>query len=482
MLRLTQLEYYWRIPTDWQVVYRLEWITEARDMDWTAPSHGEVRDTHVAYILGTGGEVETEHFIEDAPSDTKSTIVGLCVYGCNATLMGLSEEEEEAPGINLPLDEGTGLSARKKLHLAFYSSEDDPIGSLSLTWDHNVLQLYEVDSDVPLGSFSVPDVEYFSNHSLQVQGVAEGQSTLKWQYDRHSGENTMRDVITVRVGEPEIRLLVSPSACDGEEVPVRVLISPTSAVPTQVKMWMDTPEKVKNYGNLCKELSHVEPGTDQLNWVIPNARWYATQSDFCNDAAPYRLCCEVTFQSNVVAKTERIFMAAAVSLNCADARAKPVSVFSGEIAIHAEEYLPKRWRATVSQGTFVRDVKATIENNVSPNSQFYALTVAEETYHKTQQYENPNHPILQNYWSADDIMYQLTHLQNQPRYFYGGTKAAAEEAARREWKRLQLVKRKEDNERLEYPNPDRCLLEKEAKDAVGSTYRLKMKCAYPWCK
>jgi hypothetical protein len=474
-LRLGQLEYFWRFQSEEGVVYRLEWLTETRD--FYSQERGEILAQHVFYILGDGGVMETPHYVEDAPPGPRSSITYLSVYGCNATLEGLPEAEEESPGISLDLDSETGQTERKRHFLDFYSNEDDPIGSLNLAWDHSKIQVYEVDSEVPLSSYQASAEEANGDtHCLEVQGIDAGQSALEWKYSRSGGQTTMKDVITIRAGEPKVVLYAPAAACDGNSIPITVYCFPTNLTPTQIQVSWELSAGNVSYGNPAGDYIQIDPGSDQYHWTIPNARWYATQTDHCNDTAFYNLRCKVSYPNNSPIETDRTLIVDAAS-KCAYGSANPYDFFSGEIDIQTEQIGPYRWKATVSQGTFVRDVKARINIQVSPDSQFYNLVVAEENFHKTQQFENPNHPIIKNYWKAEDVMTELQKLAP----FYGATEKEAKASARREWERVQKQKVKEDQDRFLYPKPDRCAIEKEAKDAVGASYRLKMKCAYPAC-
>jgi hypothetical protein len=265
------------------------------------------------------------------------------------------------------------------------------------------------------------------------------------------------------------------TACDGEEVPITISVFPKHIAPSQIQVLRSGLAGNSNYGNPAGELSEAEIGSDQYHWKIPNARWYATQSNHCNDAASYTFGCRVSFPGRPITDIYQTLTVDAVS--CAVARVIPDTYFSGEIEVHTEQE-GSQWKATVSQGTFVRDLKAKIDISVPTTSQFYAMNLAEEEYHKYMQYENPDHPILKNYWKAEDVM---TELQAKAP-FYGDTEEEAKENAKGEWNALRDRYVRTEGERLAYPNPDYCAIEREAKEAVGASYRYKMQCAYPACQ
>ena len=279
--------------------------------------------------------------------------------------------------------------------------------------------------------------------------------------------------ITITV--PRVRIVAPDMVCDGEEAILDIQYRPNTLVPVNVEVWWELPGDVINYGNPANELIQIIQDGGQLRWKIPNARWYSNQPGHCNSTAVYHLRARVTFQNDLVAEsTVRPFV---VDTDCIMGSADTFHYYSGDIDIHTEFDRP-RWKATIMQGTFHRDVRAATTVIVPRNSQFYTTIVAEENFHK-QQAENPNHPILKDFWTVEEVMTKLK-LQEP---FYGATEATARQAALSALERVKDNIRTETKRRFVYPSAVRCSLEREAKTAanVQASYRFRLECAYPLC-
>ena len=170
---------------------------------------------------------------------------------------------------------------------------------------------------------------------------------------------------------------------------------------------------------------------------------------------------------------------------CITGRVDAFQYFSGDIVITTTQISPTNWEATVTQGTFQRDVQALLNMSCPTNSQFYNMVLNEELYHRDMQFENPSHSLLSAYWLPANVMANVTALEP----YIGATEQAAISAATNSFDfyyNAEVVR--SINEALTepaypgaYPGDVRCALEAEAKTAAGASHCMKIECTYPNC-
>lgn len=167
---------------------------------------------------------------------------------------------------------------------------------------------------------------------------------------------------------------------------------------------------------------------------------------------------------------------------CVDGSAQPIQYFSqyfsGDIVINATQVFSDVWHATISPGTFQRDVRAKVWWNTPTNSQYYSMVCGEEIYHRYAQLQNSSHPILKDDWLATNVL-AATMAQGP---FTRATEREARQNAREAFE-LQLATEEQRSISAVFacPSAVRCALETEAKNAVGASHREAMPCTYPLC-
>ena len=151
------------------------------------------------YLMGDGcGTGQASFSVVGLPDCATNS--PLHIFGVNATLAGVAENEEEAPG---------GFIADRTIHTnasraALTLEACGPYGSsgdLVLSWNPSVVQVYASPTGgTALAQYSVPFAE-FNSTNLYVEGIAPGINTLSWSY---SGQSDCVDVIKVTVVKVEI--------------------------------------------------------------------------------------------------------------------------------------------------------------------------------------------------------------------------------------------------------------------------------------
>lgn len=278
--------------------------------------------------------------------------------------------------------------------------------------------------------------------------------------------------------------LASSYACDGEEVDVDLILTPISVKGhiTSVQWQATEPVDVTNYGSPSGQgLTFSQRSADITEWKIDNARWYANQQDLCNDTAEWEI--EATYEiagshscSTDYDPTTVVTFTASASAGtgaCLDGKAWVDSLWSGSIQINTQQLPNGQWEATISQGTWQRDVQASSWWSAPANSQYYNMVKDEEQFHEGQ-YEGTTSTIFDDLWDDQIVMADAT--ANQP--FVAATEAAARQAAE---SAFNTARQNEEYRSYLLHAARLCPKEQEAKTAAGSSHRVAMPCTYPNC-
>lgn len=279
------------------------------------------------------------------------------------------------------------------------------------------------------------------------------------------------DVIVIKV---EIDL-AHPQSCDGGQVNVDLLVTPESAKEylSNVQFTATKPDGGTTFDNPDGQgITISQRSSDITEWRIDNVRWYSTQSDHCNVISDYHIAATYSIDGSQchIAPVTITADATFGTTGCIYGDAWATKHWSGDIEINTVEMTPGVWEATISQGTFVRDVDAVSITAVLGNSQYYDMVNIEEQTH-VGQYEGTSSVLLNDLWDAQKVMNNATAVQP----FVADSEEEAEQAARTRF---------EDSKRLELISSGiqldqrRCELEIEAKTAAGSSHRVAMPCAY----
>ncbi len=317
----------------------------------------------------------------------------------------------------------------------------------------------------------------FNGTTLYGEGISPGTTTLNWTY---SAQTNCTDSIQVSTIKVEI-VPAQSQACDGEQVDVDLVVTPSSAKShlSAVQFAATKPGGGTQFDNPAGQgITISQRSSDITEWRIDNVRWHSTQADHCNATAAYEIKATYNIGSSQCETVPVTFMADFSLGVCVDGAAQPIQYFSGDIVINRMQLSSNLWHATISPGTFQRDVQANAWWNIPANSQYYSMVSGEEIYHRDSQLQNPSHSILKDYWLATNVL--AATMAQEP--FTGATEQVARQNARDAFQ-LQVAAEVQRSISAVFPYPGtiRCALETEAKNAVGASHRVAMPCTYPLC-
>ena len=134
------------------------------------------------------------------------------------------------------------------------------------------------------------------------------------------------------------------------------------------------------------------------------------------------------------------------------------------------------WETTLTQGSFIRDMQASIWLNVPVNSQYFIMIRDEEQYHAQQQMENSNHARWGTAFIVANVMNSIQANEPYTHTDEIQSLVLAQHA-------FLAARNSEEQRSYNYLNglDIICADETEAKAAVDATHRLAMPCAYPNC-
>lgn len=134
------------------------------------------------------------------------------------------------------------------------------------------------------------------------------------------------------------------------------------------------------------------------------------------------------------------------------------------------------YSATIAAGNFRRSIATTSSGgSFPPASQYYGMMMAEESFHAGQ-FKGTNSTIFSNLWLSQSVL----NAANAGGPYVGSSSDEARNAAQYSFNQATTIVENEGNI-IASSTAYRCAAEKEAKIAVGSSYRAKLKCTYPSC-
>ena len=266
--------------------------------------------------------------------------------------------------------------------------------------------------------------------------------------------------------------------CDGLRVDIDLIVTPEDGKNyiASIELVALVPEGVTNYGNPEGEGLTFSQRGDITQWQIDNTRWYSIQPCHCNYDSVWEIKATYSFgESN--STTNTVTFKASAGPDCVNGRAEPDNIWSGDIEITTVQLPDGKWQATITYGTFHRNVVGTLKVFCEYESQYYNMVQAEEVFH-VGQYEGTTSTILNHLWNAQLVMADAT--ATQPEAF---TQDGAITLARNAFIAALVSEeyRSAGHMMDSPPHPTRCAAENEAKSAIGASYRLTMPCAYPEC-
>ena len=136
------------------------------------------------YLEGDGCGTGNATFTIDGPPGC-GTNTPIHVFGVNATLDGIIEQDEESPG-GFIADSTTHTNAPRTLLTLDACGSAGSSGNLVLTWDSAVVRIYTAASGgSALAQVSIP-FSGFNGTNLYVEGIAPGSNTISWGYSEQS--------------------------------------------------------------------------------------------------------------------------------------------------------------------------------------------------------------------------------------------------------------------------------------------------------
>ena len=190
------------LPSDWNGLMRLSLSGAAAF--WT-PTGGvpivlgstvftNAQLPQTIYLMGDGcGTGQASFSVVGLPDCV--TNIPLQIFGVNATLAGVAENEEKAPG-GFIADRTAHTNASRTALTLDACGPYGSSGNLVLSWDPSVVQIYaSATGGTAMAQYSVPFAE-FNTTNLYVEGIALGINILSWSY---SGQPDCADVIQVTV-------------------------------------------------------------------------------------------------------------------------------------------------------------------------------------------------------------------------------------------------------------------------------------------
>ena len=405
-------------------------------------------------------------------ADIRAAFQTLCL---DVELDGMDESEEENPGLFL----GNALVhdvPRAPCRLKTRPKIVGPLpGDLNLTWDPDVLHVYSAggaSTGDPLDNVVVP-LANFPDMDLWVEGIDAAETDLVLRWNASEAGKDIAHVIC-----HEVCIAFSDNTpCDGIPVTVDLDIRPASVASRfQQAEWTVTTDigttVFENPAGRGIELTPVA-GTP-TRWLIDNARWYESPAFPCARTSTYVLQAECSFGE--FSRTARSYLTVSVETNYLNGSFKQTNYWSGIVDISTAETSNGMWVATVSQGSFRRNIQGTVTVIGPTTSQFYAMILAEENAH-AQQYGNPGSAIIADLWDPLRVMATIAVFQAQAP-FVSTNAAVARDLA---WDAYELA-RQAENKRSAAEDHDRtCALEAEAKQSAGSSHCMIMECTYPGC-
>ena len=278
----------------------------------------------------------------------------------------------------------------------------------------------------------------------------------------------------------------SATTCDGTpNIQVSVVPIPnTLAVAELAKFGVITLTSktvTKDFGN--------EEGTSDLNFTaldanfqatIDHAIWYKTAAAGCNYFSTHLIQGQaqvdgINVNTPMAGKPDAKLT---TNLKCINGKAIVVKAFAGAPQLaFGPGMLANSVRCVVSGwGTFARDVQAEASWWGPATSQFMPFVIAEENFHKTNQFENPKHPLMVDLYDPKLVMNGAAAL------WWDGPNAAVSQAmVMQAFVGLCNAEFMRSSAFFSYPSPRRCALEKEAKQNTGIKFGFNFKCAYPLC-
>ncbi len=295
------------------------------------------------------------------------------------------------------------------------------------------------------------------------------------------------DDVTVQALTGFTITLVKTTVCDGEPADIRLEPVPATIPRSDFTaclagVTLTSRPRVTSLGNpLGTTTLTFDPISANAESKIQKAIWYSTQASHCNNDSQYEISGSLVVNGRTINSTNKPTFTASASLgsgNCFDGSAGPTQYFTGTPQISAQQLPNGSWQGTIAQGTFVRAMVARPVWSGPSTSQFMAMIIAEEVFHQGQ-IEGTSSNILIDLWRAERVISAV--IAAGP--YISGTKSGAEALVRASFVAAENNEITQSNRTAFAPNATsrRCAVEREAKNAAGSSFRVAMKCTYTFC-
>ena len=283
-------------------------------------------------------------------------------------------------------------------------------------------------------------------------------------------------------------LKTNKTYCDGDEAPIKIVPVPNTLKPAELaafgKITLYSETKNKFVGNPAnKEKVDFDDLDANYNSKVQNCYWYSSDlkgfCNFvgCNGISSHMLRAKAKVNGNDALSFNDPELKISIVAPCIEGFTKAVQTFTGSPSFKLSVAIIGRVKVNVlvvdDEGNLTRDPKGkVVTKKCNPNSQFKKYIDDEGDYH-VGQIEGVNGTICADLWLVANVMTNLRNLQGK-----GWLNAAAANQAALTAITLENVR---CNNLMTYPQPKRCALEKEAKNATGIKYGYNYKCAYCQC-
>jgi hypothetical protein len=295
------------------------------------------------------------------------------------------------------------------------------------------------------------------------------------------------DDVTVQALTGFTITLLQTTVCDGEPAqlrlePVPANISRSDFTACLAGVTLTSRPRNTSLGNpLGTTTLTFDPLNANAESKIQKAIWYSTQASHCNNDSQYEISGSLVVDGRTINSTNKPTFTASASVGgggCFDGSAGPTQYFTGTPQISAQLLPNGSWQGTIAQGTFARAMVSSAVWSGPATSQFMNMIIAEELFHKGQ-IEGTTSNILIDLWRAERVI----NAVNAAGPYIAATQSGAIALVQASFQAARNNEITQSNQTAFTANTTsrRCAVEREAKNAAGSSFRVAMKCTYTFC-
>ena len=324
--------------------------------------------------------------------------------------------------------------------------------------------------------------------TIKSTATKPGETKLKVKYTIE-GVSTTKEIKIITLGI-EITSFSKINVCDGDPVDVFFSYLPAGVSADEFagcvkNLTVKTRPSVPSFGNPNKSTKLPMGRVDiarkkaKINAVF----WYSTEQGHCNQLSLYKIKMkgECSYSSGIVESKERLLMSDA-SKSCIDGVASAVPPYFSSypnVKVTNKKFPSglTLFFANIEQGKFSKKVTVEIRIDTPAKSQFRKMIVREENYHAKQFKGATSIPEIKGMWNVKNVMDEARKLLKGKVFKKGLYANRAGKKAIRVAHNKELAR----SQSVFFTWNVRCRMEREAKSAIGASFRLIMPCAYKDC-